>query len=78
MHFRLPMRTILAASLALLLAGPVLGEGVVYDQPESVKPLVPGSAVPAARLQTVAGEPLALPDLVRDEGALLVFYRGGW
>ena len=72
------MRTVLVAWLALLIGSPVLGEGAVYEQPEAVEPLAPGSAVPAAGLQTVAGEPVALTDLVRGEGALLVFYRGGW
>ena len=78
MHFRLPMRMILVAWLALLIGPPALGEGAVYDQPEKVEPLAPGSALPTAGLQTVAGGPVALTDLVRDQGALLVFYRGGW
>ena len=60
------------------LAGPALAEGTVHTSAESVVPLAPGSPVPAAGIQTVAGDALALSDLVRDSGALLVFYRGGW
>jgi peroxiredoxin len=43
-----------------------------------VEPLAPGARVPSVRVQTLLGEPVDLADLVREQGALLVFYRGGW
>ena len=49
-----------------------------HRSPESVVPLAPDQVVPSAGVRTVGGEPVDLADLVRDEGALLVFYRGGW
>jgi hypothetical protein len=49
-----------------------------HPSPEAATPLAPGRAVPSAGVRTVTGEPVDLTDLVRDEGALLVFYRGGW
>jgi hypothetical protein len=52
--------------------------GTVYASAEAVVPLAPGAAVPSAIVRTVDGEEVDLADVVRDEGALLVFYRGGW
>ena len=50
----------------------------VYEAPDAVDPLAPGDRVPSARVVTVRGEPIDLAEQVRDSGALLVFYRGGW
>ena len=50
----------------------------VYPTAEAVEPLAPGSSVPAVTVSTVGGAPVDLSELVRDRGALLVFYRGGW
>jgi hypothetical protein len=66
------------AVVILLAAGTVHAEGRVYPTPQAVKPLAPGATVPAARVETVRGEPVDLAKKVRDDGALLVFYRGGW
>ena len=66
---------------ALCVAAPAPGvraEGRVYDDAASVEPLPPGSRVPAVRVRSVDSEPVELSRLVRDRGALLVFYRGGW
>jgi hypothetical protein len=73
-------RTILSLSLAVWLgaAGTASGEAPVYPSPEAVEPLAPGSAVPSVEVQTVGGESVDLAAQVRDAGALLVFYRGGW
>ncbi len=67
------------AAAALLLAAAAAGaDGRVYPAAASVEPLAPGARVPSVRVQTVLGEPVDLADLVREQGALLVFYRGGW
>jgi hypothetical protein len=50
----------------------------VYGAPDAVEPLAPGSRVPSARVVTARGEPIDLAEQVRERGALLVFYRGGW
>jgi len=52
--------------------------GRVYPDAASVEPLAPGARVPSVTVRTVAGEPVDLAAAVRDRGALLVFYRGGW
>jgi hypothetical protein len=50
----------------------------VYASASEVEPLAPGSRVPSVRVETPRGEPVDVADLVRESGALLVFYRGGW
>ena len=57
---------------------PVRAEGVVHPDPESVAPLPVGSRVPSVQVETVDGRVVDLAALVREQGALLVFYRGGW
>ena len=64
--------------LLSLTAGAAHAEGRVYPSPDAVQPLQPGAQVPAVQIQAVAGEPVDLAGIVRDRGALLVFYRGGW
>jgi hypothetical protein len=53
-------------------------EGRVYASAEDVQPLAVGERVPSVRVVTVRGKSVDLADVVRDHGALLVFYRGGW
>jgi peroxiredoxin len=50
----------------------------VYATAAEVEPLQPGSRVPSASVTSVKGETVDLAELVRERGALLVFYRGGW
>lgn len=67
------------AALALWACAPEAEEaGRVHPDAASVRPLAPGARVPSATVRTVAGEPVDLAAAVRDRGALLVFYRGGW
>ena len=70
-----------AVAWAVALAtAPALGAfaQTVHPAPEAVVPLAAGQVVPSASVRTVTGQAVDLADLVRDEGALLVFYRGGW
>jgi hypothetical protein len=71
---------ILSAALAAAALAGGCGEanGRVYATAEAVEPLSPGAGVPSVRVLTVRGEPVDLAGLVRDRGALLVFFRGGW
>jgi hypothetical protein len=67
------------ATAVVLLATGVAGAGDrVYPTPDAVEPLAPGTRVPSARVETVGGDPVDLLEVVRNRGALLVFYRGGW
>jgi len=50
----------------------------VYPTAEDVEPLAPESSVPSVKVSTVGGTRVDLSEVVRDQGALLVFYRGGW
>ena len=50
----------------------------VYPTAEAVEPLALGSSVPSVTVSSVSGAPVDLSEVVRDRGALLVFYRGGW
>ena len=66
------------AAMFVLAACAIGDEGRVYPNAQSVEPLTPGSLVPSVTVETIHGEPVELAALVRDRGALLVFYRGGW
>ena len=70
------------AVLGAVALGAALADGAsaqtAHASPQAAVPLTPGQVVPSASVRTVNGEPADLADLVRDEGALLVFYRGGW
>ena len=50
----------------------------VFASAEDVEPLAAGAPVPEVTVRTVRGEPVDLAERVREQGALLVFYRGGW
>jgi peroxiredoxin len=43
-----------------------------------VRPLLLGSALPAANLRTLDAQPVTLKDALNGKPAVLVFYRGGW
>jgi hypothetical protein len=65
--------------MALLIASSVAsGADRVYPTAEAAEPLAVGSSVPSVTVSTVAGLPVDLSEAVRETGALLVFYRGGW
>ena len=72
------LRIARAVGFAALLAGVVGAEGGIPSSPDAVQPLAPGDRVPSVTVRAVDGSPVDLAALVRDEGALLVFYRGGW
>ena len=74
----LALRGALPALAALLLAAAAVGADRVYPSAEAVEPLAVGSPIPAATVTSVSGEPVDLRERVRERGALLVFYRGGW
>jgi hypothetical protein len=66
-------------ALALLIAASVASAADrVYPTADAAEPLAPGSSVPSVTVSTVGGAPVDLSKIVRDRGALLVFYRGGW
>ncbi len=67
-----------AAAVVLLTTGSVRAADRVYPTPEAVEPLAPGTKVPPVRVETVGGDPVGLLEVMRNRGALLVFYRGGW
>ena len=52
--------------------------GPVYSDAESVRPLAVGAQVPSAPVRRIDGTTVDLASLVAEQGALLVFYRGGW
>ena len=67
-----------AVALLLLAACAVETVDRVYGAPDAVQPLAPGSRVPSVQVVTVQGEAIDLAKQLREQGALLVFYRGGW
>ena len=62
----------------LLIAGLACAENPVYPNAEATRPLQPGASVPPVAVRALDGSTADLSKLVRDTGALLVFYRGGW
>ncbi len=69
----------LAALLAAAACAPEEAAGPrAHPSPEAVRPLPVGASVPSVAVRSVGGERVDLAELVRERGALLVFYRGGW
>ena len=64
------------ALATLALSTPSLAE--VPLAPESVRPLLVGSRVPDAELQTSDGEATTLHSAMGKGRSLILFYRGGW
>ena len=62
----------------LLIAGLATAKDSVYPNAEAAQPLQPGAAVPSVSVRAVDGSTVDLSNIVRQSGALLVFYRGGW
>jgi hypothetical protein len=74
-----PLSLPLGWAFALLVGASVAAAADrVYPTAEAVEPLAAGSSVPSVTVSTVGGAPVDLSKVVRDRGALLVFYRGGW
>ena len=73
----LPLLAFATAGI-LVQTGTAAADNRVYPTAEAVEPLAPGSRVPAVKVETVKGDPVDLVETLRDRGALLVFYRGGW
>ena len=64
---------------AALVAGGAQAERTdVHSSPHDVEPLQPGDRVPTVAVENIHGELVDLAELVRESGALLVFFRGGW
>lgn len=77
-RLRRAFRALAATGLCLFAAAPALAEGRVYDDAESVEPLPVGARVPSVEVRGVDGRVTDLAALTAEQGALLVFYRGGW
>ncbi len=52
--------------------------GEVPTDPNAIKPLKPGAALPKTEIQTINGEKVTLQKFLGGKKAVLVFYRGGW
>ena len=73
----------LAAAVGLFAAfhaGTAIAEpgGQIHDDAESVEPLPIGAQVPSVQVRSIDGTSVDLARLTAEQGALLVFYRGGW
>ncbi len=66
------------AAAILLIAAVAHAADRVYPNADAAQPLQPGAAVPSVSIHAVDGSVVDLSKLVRNTGALLVFYRGGW
>ncbi len=72
-----PLNILIAS--ALLACGPTpptLPD--VAASAEETQPLAVGAAAPDVLLRNASGTEIRLHDLVKDQPAVLVFYRGGW
>lgn len=68
-----------AIALALaLLAAPLLAQQGIAPSADQVDPLLIGAEIPDVTVRTLEGEPARLPELLRGQKSLLIFYRGGW
>ncbi|MEM7409413.1 MAG: hypothetical protein AAF430_04160 [Myxococcota bacterium] len=73
----LSLRALALGTIAVLGFG-WAAQAVVYSDAESVEPLAVGASVPSAEVTDLDGKPVDIASLVGEQGALLVFYRGGW
>lgn len=64
------------AGVWLLLAGTTWAE--VYSDASQVRPLLPGSEIPAFKLLDVSGESINVDPGHLEKPIVLTFYRGGW
>lgn len=71
-------RRIALLAISLLVVPGAQAEPSAHASPEDVEPLSVGARVPSVNVRTVSGEVVDLAARVRERGALLVFYRGGW
>lgn len=79
------MRRLVVSSLLLTLTI-ALGAGaegsgtktMIHPSAEETKPAKVGDMLPDVALNRVDGTEVSLHDLVTDQAAVLVFYRGGW
>ena len=77
--FRRLIQMTLVSAMVAIVAGGAQGAGTaVHASPHDVEPLQPGARVPTVAVESVHGELVDLAELVRESGALLVFFRGGW
>ncbi len=67
-----------AATVALGLLAAVETRAEVAESATEIQPRLIGAEVPAATVRTLEGEAVSLPELVRGEKSILIFYRGGW
>lgn len=65
------------ASLMLISTG-AMAAGTLADSADAICPVLLGSAMPDAAMQTIDGKPTTLKQQVDGRPAILVFYRGGW
>ena len=68
-------------TLAVLSMGGVAAahaQAALPSAADKVRPLMVGTRMPAAQLQTATGETLDLGAAMAQKPAVLVFYRGGW
>ncbi len=72
------LRILLAAWTLFGFAAVTTAEDAVFPGADAVRPLAMGKAVPSVVVTGVDGETQELAALAREQGALLVFYRGGW
>jgi hypothetical protein len=69
---------VLVAGLLGLGASQAAAQALVYNSPESVRPLQVGAKVPGGTLKTATGAPFDLAAAVATKPTVLVFYRGSW
>ena len=77
-HFETFDRVYRALCALIVCFGASASADRVFESAADVEPLAVGAQVPAVTVKTVKGAPVDLASLVKDRGALLVFYRGGW
>ena len=78
-RLRRATRILAFGAVAVLIAhGARADRTEVFGSPYDIEPLQPGARVPTVAVETVHEELVDVAGLVRETGALLVFYRGGW
>ncbi len=72
------LKTNLAPLIISFLSIPLLHAQNYANSAEEVTPLLISSEIPDVTVKNIEGEIVNLRDIVREQPAILVFYRGGW
>lgn len=65
-------------AVSVLFVTPIQAHDVIPKNAKEVRPLLPGQMIPKITLSDATGQAISLKKHLKNQPALLIFYRGGW